>query len=508
MKYLILFANVLALLSAVPTYSQGLYLDEVYNVDTSFDWGRNVFVENDGNYFIVGGAVNSGNRHTIFVKKIAPDGTQLLSKVIFASDIYSFFCGLPGSVKQFSSGDFLVPISKEKYHPNVLQRRQYGGLARINSNGDVIWIKYYTDSTVALDFMWNCNILPDGGLILVGQRDYYSGSQLSAKALIVRTDSLGNVIWSKVHNQCNAFVTVSYANGNLLIGGRIYEHIQFNFQYDYMRSRPWYFLYDESGNLIADSLYNGKFGGGSLIGEGSIFGDQNGGYYVYGSLDSVLSVSSQYTNHPNYLARVSNDFKIVWIKKFSSSPLKQELGGIKQLKDGSYLLLGINWGLNSWASKINKFGFVEWHNEFGTDTGMQSYLIAADERPDGAIVMTGTRRSLNNPGWHRTDAWVLVVDSNGCLMPNCAPTNVTKTQIDKGEVFLYPNPTTGNFTVKVPSSGTLSISSIDGQLLASVAVIKGENSVTLPARARPGIYIVDFRSIDGYHTVRKLIYQP
>ena len=170
--------------------------------------------------------------------------------------------------------------------------------------------------------------------------------------------------------------------------------------------------------------------------------------------------------------------------------------------------MGINGGLNSWASKINKLGFTEWYNVFGPDSIFQSYLIAAEERPDRSIVMTGTRRSDLNPSSHRMDLWVLVVDSNGCLIPNCAPTNVTKTQIDKGEVVIYPNPTTGNFTVKVPSSGTLSISSVDGQLLASVAVIKGENSVTLPAGARPGIHIVNFRSINGYHTVRKLVYQP
>ena len=88
--------------------------------------------------------------------------------------------------------------------------------------------------------------------------------------------------------------------------------------------------------MVADSLYTTKFGGGALVGEGNISRDLNGGYYLYGSKDSVLSVSSQFTNHPNYLAHLNGNFEITWIKYYENSPVKQLLGGIKQLKDGSY----------------------------------------------------------------------------------------------------------------------------------------------------------------------------
>mgnify|MGYP003575010250 CR=1 FL=1 len=509
MKYLILFANVLALLSAVPVHSQSLYLNRVYDHDSTQDWGYNVFIEDDGNYFIIGSAFDAlKGRLRLIAKRIAPDGTELFSKTILESDAYNYFRGLPGGAKRLPNGDYLVPISREKPHAILSQIRIEAGLARLTSNGDILWVKYYTDTLSSIDYAWNCNVMPDGGFLLVGERDFYTGTLMSKKGFIIRTDINGDILWNKVHAQCNSFVTAEYDNGNILVGGRKNELIVYNFQYDYYRFRPWFLVYDILGNIVTDTLYSTKFGGDGLYANGNISRDLNGGYFTYGSVDSVISLSSQYINHPNFLAHLNDNFEITWIRYFAHNPVKRFLSGIEQLADSSYLVMGINYGLDSWASKIDKFGYVEFDNDFSVDTTYDCYLVAAAERPDHAIVMTGTARSGAEPNWHGQDAWVVVVDSNGCLIPNCSPTGASEVNNASNEVNIYPNPTTGSFTFVSSGPGTLTITSVNGPLVSRIEVGNGKNNIQLPASVVPGIYIASFKAANGELIVRRLIYQP
>ena len=220
MKYLILFANVLALLSAVPVHSQSLYLNRVYDHDSTQDWGYNVFIEDDGNYFIIGSAFDAvKGRLRLIAKRIAPDGTELLSKSILESDTYNYYRGLPGGAKRLTNVDYLVPISREKPHAILSQIRGEAGLARLTSNGDILWVKYYTDTLVSIDYIWNCNVTSDGGFAMVGQRDYYMGSLMTMRALMMKVDGNGDLPWTTVHTGGSAFVTVEDDNGDLLVGG-------------------------------------------------------------------------------------------------------------------------------------------------------------------------------------------------------------------------------------------------------------------------------------------------
>ena len=188
-------------------------------------------------------------------------------------------------------------------------------------------------------------------------------------------------------------------------------------------------------------------------------------------------------------------------------PFQKRVLYAKQLKSGSYLYLGMVKN-RAFASKLNKNGLTEWDNTFYIDTTFQCYLVAASERPDGAIVMTGVARDGANPLWRRFDAWVVVVDSNGCLIPNCAPTDVPSAESSGTDISIYPNPTTGSFTFHTEYSGTLTINNTYGQLLQRVSLSKGRNNLCLPASAAPGVYILCFKTTDGLTYVKRLIYQP
>lgn len=73
---------------------------------------------------------------------------------------------------------------------------------------------------------------------------------------------------------------------------------------------------------------------------------------------------------------------------------------------------------------------------------------------------------------------------------------------------LFPNPSTGEFSVKC-SGGRLGISNIQGQELLVYNLNPGTTAITLPKKIAAGIYIVKYYPKDGIATqVTRLVYQP
>jgi hypothetical protein len=72
-------------------------------------------------------------------------------------------------------------------------------------------------------------------------------------------------------------------------------------------------------------------------------------------------------------------------------------------------------------------------------------------------------------------------------------------------VSLYPNPTTGTFTVEAHDAGTLSVYTLDGRELTKYEVNKGETSLTLPANLATGIYMCRYNGNDGSTVMVRLI---
>lgn len=119
--------------------------------------------------------------------------------------------------------------------------------------------------------------------------------------------------------------------------------------------------------------------------------------------------------------------------------------------------------------------------------------------------MTGTVGSTSQ---HTQDVWVVVVDSMGCIIPNCAPTSVPAfSSMPSPELVLYPNPTKGSFTVQTSESGRLTITNLHGQHVAVYELREGSTHVQLPAVAA-GIYVATFKGDKSPRIMKtKLVYQ-
>ena len=79
----------------------------------------------------------------------------------------------------------------------------------------------------------------------------------------------------------------------------------------------------------------------------------------------------------------------------------------------------------------------------------------------------------------------------------------------KAGLVVYPNPTSGQLSVRAISSGKLSFFDLQGRQIAAYNIATGENIVQLPDSLSAGIYTGRFLSTDGKESdIVRIIYQP
>jgi hypothetical protein len=82
---------------------------------------------------------------------------------------------------------------------------------------------------------------------------------------------------------------------------------------------------------------------------------------------------------------------------------------------------------------------------------------------------------------------------------------VSPTEIS--EVSIYPNPTTGTFSIATNISGVTSMYTIDGKELQRYEVKAGTTDITLPVGFANGVYMLRFNGADGSSKMVRLIYK-
>jgi uncharacterized protein YjdB len=78
----------------------------------------------------------------------------------------------------------------------------------------------------------------------------------------------------------------------------------------------------------------------------------------------------------------------------------------------------------------------------------------------------------------------------------------------QAEVTVFPNPTSGAFTINVPGDGNFYLYSQQGRMIGAYQVVEGANALTLPRGMTAGIYIGRYSDKDGNETVVKIMYRP
>jgi hypothetical protein len=300
-----------------------------------------------------------------------------------------------------------------------------------------------------------------GYSVLQTKDEGYAVTGINAStSLLVRTDSIGNLMWVKAYqiggNETNLPYLVQTRDGGYALGGtwenkfalvkvdfeggtqwiKTYEYpALFNYLHSFIQTRDggyalvgtfsppqnithnigqvFFVKVDALGNMQWNKTIVGPLGNFA----NSVFETTDGGYVIIGtSWASDLLPSNFKVIKTNSVGDVQWDRIYGGEGKFFTA--ESESGIIT--KDGGYMLAGVSleegqanaW--HAWLVKTDSQGNMMWNKTYG---GTGSWAFQVVQTQDGGYAFAG---ALNGK-----DAWVLKTDSNGNADWNLTPAGVT-----------------------------------------------------------------------------------
>jgi len=466
----------MAVLIVSPLHSFSQYFQKLYDIDSAQEWGWNISVKTDSDYFILGSSYNQyTNKNSLYSVVI---NKNTLNKVEFSEQnpmnpAINIGSGGPGEATQLQySNEYIYPLSIQWPNPVTHFANSAGGITKLDAAGNVIFMKTYTDTSVFFDAMLACAITQNNQAYLIGGARGYDTPSNYYPAHLMKTDTSGDTLWTRNYQYGTQIATITSII--TLTDGRIVIYATSAYQAnpgtanEYTHNSPWFLLLDSMGNVLRDTMYSTGYVSGNIGIYGDMYADKNGGYIVIGGSDSIYTTDlGDAQNFPGYIAHLDTNFRMTWRTSF---PYSEEMGHrqgavVRQLKDSSYLIIGDSWQNSGYdkgfAAKISRTGSIIWSHNYYSDEIHDAYLRDGVEKPDGSIVMTGKTFNDTLPAWHQfDDMWLVGVDSNGCEDGLCAPAAVPAV-VKNNELLVYPNPTNSVLNFEFPASGNVTIKLMD-----------------------------------------------
>lgn len=490
---LAIYTLLIYVLLPLSAYSQTF--SGLYDCDSSFDWGWDVFQKNDSSYFVVAGAQKDYD--ALAVMNVSSDGIYKIKQGRYPVGM-SGYTGDPGQAQHLANGGYIIPITLQTLN------RSFGGIAKLDESGDTVFLKTYTDTTLFFDVVTTCTEMPNGDYLIGGSREANTPSDYPGQ--VIRTDSNGNIKWRRTFqkdpSEWTSVNTICPIGQNRILVGAMSTYPFYTPQGILVHNTPWFIVLDSVGNMWHDTAYGGNYGGG-----GTIYRDANGGYIHLGSIDSMPNPDPEAVeNFPGYIAHIDTNFHIEWILRFNYTPdLGKAYWSIaRQLSDGDFLLAGDVYadeygGSMGWLAKVSSTGNLLWSRQYVFDIHHFNYFRDVQEKSDKGFIITGASFSDSMPNWHQhQDVWLVSLDSNGCIVPGCNEGLVVKaTNKDDMQIKLYPNPTHGEFILETSSSGHFYLYTILGQLISHRTILRQSTTISIPDKMPQGQYFGRFESDKG-----------
>lgn len=303
------------------------------------------------------------------------------------------------SVKQTLDGGYIIAGSTNSFGAGA----EDVWLIKTNKDGEELWNKTYGGPDTDRG---NCvQQTSDGGFIITGSTSDISKS--SSDALLIRTDEIGNTIWTRTYayegNDIGAGYTLSEegifvrqtSDGGYIISGTIDIGILFEQKILLIKT-------DGTGNTEWTKIYGEtEFQGGYCVQQTC-----DGGYILVGYTDSYGAGGTDI-----WLIKTDVNGDTVWTKRFGGN--LQDWGYyVEQTPDGGYILTGstTSYGIGSdvWLIKTDQKGNTLWTKTYGGDDfdrGIEVHQISS-----GGYIIIGRTQSF---GSGNMDIWLIETNDQG-----------------------------------------------------------------------------------------------
>jgi hypothetical protein len=371
-------------------------------------------------------------------------------------------------------------------------------LIRFRSDGTVLWTRHYDYGENTYGF--SLKAVPGGGYVIYGER------RLDEKLVVwlIRLDENADVLWEKIienpdsrrEDRGNLEVL---PNGDMVSAFNIWN--------------PWANVssagivrLDPEGEVIWQ--HNFPFGWINNQCQRIIRPLPDGNFALTNCTDTITSPGNPSIG--NMVSGLSPEGEVLWNTVFYSWVYK-EMANIRVTANGDIIGCGADANFpgtgawSAWVFRMSAEGELLWERRF-IRPPFQDVIAWFDdlaETPDGNIAVLGTTLDTFPDGFIHGDAWLLVLDENGCLTPGCTEVDLVVSAEDlipltgrPGRLAVYPNPAGEILTIVLPQgiqrkNSRLRLFSTSGQVVREEWVAEGRRSVEWhTAGLPPGMYVV------------------
>jgi hypothetical protein len=428
----------------------------------NFEAIKDIEQTNDGGYILSGRTQSFGaGGMDVWLIKTDASGDTLWTKTYGGANEED-----GNSVRQTADGGFIVAGQTNTFGAGLDDIY----LIRTDANGDTLWTKTYGGAGEEAGY--SIQMTNDSGYIITGVTGIFTPD--TGDVFLIKTDSYGNVLWSKMYGQPGDDVGESVqltADGGYIITGIT--------NFEAPSSTDFYLIKTDANG---DTLWTKSYGG---IGDDYGYGVQQttDGGYILGGWTNSFGVDSA----DLFIIRTDSTGSILWSKIYG----------------------GINF---EWGSEIQKTadgGFVVAGTTRGFGAGSEDfYLVKTDSLGNSGCNETNPPTIITKPATVVTpysivvSSPVAVVTSPAVIVGNGGTGNAlcisTGTQSSfnnlQSSISVYPNPISSNSALTFTHSpldhpGDIIINNIDGKEVGRYHVPEGSTSekITLPELAK-GVY--------------------
>ncbi len=428
----------------------------------SYDVAYSVQQTSDEGFIIAGSTLNYGaGNWDVYLIKLDFDGNIAWTKTIGGNEDDRCY-----SIRQTGDGGFILVGTTSSF--DVGYYDVY--LIKTDSIGNTVWSK--TFGGTGGDYAFSVQETRDNGFIITGNTQSF-GPDLSTDVYLIKTDNLGNALWSKTYGSSNndigTTVTQTNDNGYIIVGST--EGFL-----SYPKSDFYVIKTDEVGN----TLWSKTYGGESYDIATSVCQTVDGGFIISGNTnrneDGVFNC---------YLIKTDAKGNVAWTNTFGRANYNFDGYKVQQTVDGGYIVAGTTYSYDEPSGVI----YLVKTDALGNTGCNNEEVNTIVNNPETQEMNPNTQESTVTP----SESMPVTISINGLDIPNTICYNEL---VVVNSLFVYPNPIENEIIVAgTGKNGELKIYTLSGQLVLHQETFVLETIVNT-ANLLTGFYLLNYQDAD------------
>jgi hypothetical protein len=262
-------------------------------------------------------------------------------------------------------------------------------LVKTDSMGILQWSKTY--GGIYNDKAFCVTQTSDLGYILVGESSSFGSTMTSNDVYIVRTDSLGDTLWTRIFrgpHYDGGYSVLECADSGYIIAGNLKDDLCL-------------IRLSKDGDSLWIKLIDG--------------GWDDIGYSICSSLDGGFVVSGNLNGYSQgFAAKTDSQGGLLWAEILGDDNVGEKCHSIKQANSGSYIIVGCMETIRGWDAYIVNLrddGAVNW--EFTHGGQRDDCAFCVDCVSGGGFITTGITRSFGHGSY---DIYAIRGAKNGSVL--------------------------------------------------------------------------------------------